>query len=244
MFKLTRAFSPVFLVLAVAAGASAATASAAKPVNVGVVIFNGVYITEFVAPFDTYKHVGDRANVFTVAPSADLIRTAEGVGVKPDYSFANSPHIDVLVVPSGVNSVSGKTEDDSFLKFIRASGDSAQVVTSHCWGAFTLGRAGLLNSRAATTYVGYSGELGRQFPKVKAVGDKRFVVSGNVVTSQGDLAAYEGALYVVGKLFGWETADKVSKALLFREESRQAVRQALLNSPAKVATASQGPHAE
>src|SRR5688500_3549430 len=59
--------------------------------NVGILLFDDLFITEFVAPFDIYKHVGDKMNVFTVSPTQDAIRTYEGVVLQADFSFANAP---------------------------------------------------------------------------------------------------------------------------------------------------------
>ncbi len=41
------------------------------------------------------------------------------------------------------------------------------------------------------------------------------MIDGSVITSAGDLASYEGALYVVGKLFGKEEAPRIAAALVF-----------------------------
>jgi transcriptional regulator GlxA family with amidase domain len=71
--------------------------------NVGILVFEGVFITEFSAPFDTYKHVGKDVNVFTVAPKKGTVTTYEGVKLQPDYAFGEEPRIDVLVVPSGIH---------------------------------------------------------------------------------------------------------------------------------------------
>src|SRR6185436_6306366 len=71
--------------------------------NVGILIFDGLFITEYSAPFDTYKHVGKEVNVFTVAPKKGSITTYEGVTLQPDYAFGHEPKIDVLVVPSGIH---------------------------------------------------------------------------------------------------------------------------------------------
>src|SRR5262245_26347667 len=82
---------------------NAAHAKALNPAakNVGIVVFDDVFITEFVAPLDVYKHTGDKMNVFTVGPKRADLHTYEGVVFRPDYSFADAPKIDVLVVPSG-----------------------------------------------------------------------------------------------------------------------------------------------
>src|SRR5262245_47163329 len=79
--------------------------------NVGILVFDGVFITEFSAPFDTYKHVGQDLNVFTVAPRKDAITTYEGVRLQPDYAFGSEPRIDVLVVPSGIHSIDTDLDD-------------------------------------------------------------------------------------------------------------------------------------
>ena len=92
--------------------ASAPTAAQHVDVkNVGILIFDGLFITEFAAPFDVYKHVGDRVNVFTVGRTRAPIKTYEGVELHPDYGFADAPTIDVLVVPSGLQSTSTDLED-------------------------------------------------------------------------------------------------------------------------------------
>jgi transcriptional regulator GlxA family with amidase domain len=206
---------------AAARAADAPHAAPPKPVNVGVVIFDDLFITEFSAPFDVYKHAGDKANVFTVAPTAAPIRTYEGVVITPQYSFADAPKIDVLVVPSGNRSLTTDLEDKALIDFVNRAAADARFVTSHCWGAFTLAKTGRLDDRAATTFPTSVGDLGRKFPKVKAVSGRRFVVAGNVITSNGGLAAYEASLYVVRELFGTETADAVASGLVFAPDNRR-----------------------
>src|SRR5438046_1386892 len=115
------------------------------------------------------------------------------------------------LVGSGIRFQPGKCEAEVRARF----------VTSHCWGAFTLARAGCLDEREATTFPTSIGDLGKKFPKVKAVSGKRFVLSGKVVTSNGGLAAYEASLYVVEQLFGKETADSVASGFVFAPENRR-----------------------
>jgi len=189
--------------------------------NVGVLVFDDVFITEFSAPFDVYKHVGDKMNVFTVAPTKDAIRTYEGVALHPDFGFANCPRIDVLVVPSGNGSTSLDLANEDLKAFVKTRADSAELVTSHCWGAFTLANAGLLDGQEATTFPTSIADLQQKFPNVKTRPGPRFVVSGKFVTSNGGLAAYEAALYVVEKMFGKDQADKVASGLVFAPDNRR-----------------------
>lgn len=189
--------------------------------NVGILLFDDVFITEFVAPFDIYKHTGDKMNVFTVAPTQETVRSYEGVVLQADFSFATAPQIDILVVPSGNQSTSKDLHNTALIDFVRTRAASAQYVTSHCWGSFTLAAAGLLDGRKATTFPSSIGKLQRTFPKLEAVEDKRFVEDGNIITSNGGLAAFEAAVFIVEKLYGAKEADRVSEGLVFAPQNRR-----------------------
>jgi transcriptional regulator GlxA family with amidase domain len=188
--------------------------------NVGIVIFDGLFITEYTAPFDTYKHVGADVNVFTVAQKKGAITTYEGVTLQPDYAFGQEPRIDVLVVPSGLHSVDTDLENHAFISWIQAKAKGADYVTSHCWGAFSLAKAGLLDGQECTTFPTSIDDLQKKYPNLKTRKDQRFVVAGKTVTSNGGLAAYEASLYVVEQLFGKAKADGVASGLVFSPQNR------------------------
>ena len=82
--------------------------------NVGIVIMDEIFIVEWVGPLDTYKHAGDKYNVFSVAPKAGPIVGYYGEKVTPDFTFANAPKIDVLVVASYAGSISDAKPDKKF----------------------------------------------------------------------------------------------------------------------------------
>jgi transcriptional regulator GlxA family with amidase domain len=201
-----------------AAQATAATDKQTK--NVGILIFDGLFITEFAAPFDVYKHVGDKMNVFTVGLTRDPIKTYEGVVLHPDYGFKDAPRIDVLVVPSGAQSTTKDLENKELIGFVKSNAQSAQFVTSHCWGAFTLAQAGCLTGRECTTFPTSIDELQTKFPNVRTRKDERFVVSDKYITSNGGVAAFEAALHVVEAMYGKETADKVAAGMVFAGQNR------------------------
>ena len=206
-----------------ASSSSAAPASAAvrvEPKNVGILLFEGVFITEFAAPFDVYKHTGDKMNVFTVGLTKDPIKTYEGVTLQSDYATKDAPKIDVLVVPSGIDSTSKDLENKDLIGFVQKAAATATYVTSHCWGAFTLAGAGCLKGRECTTFPSSIDDLQKKFANCKTRKDARFVVSDKFITSNGGLAAFEAATYVVEHLFGKETADKVSDGLVFAKQNR------------------------
>jgi transcriptional regulator GlxA family with amidase domain len=196
--------------------------------NVGIVLMDGLFITEFAAPFDVYKHVGDKLNVFTVAQTSNPITTYEGVVLHPDYTFDNAPKIDVLVVPSGAGSTSTDLKNHKLIGFVKHNAQSAQFVTSHCWGAFTLAEAGCLDGRECTTFPTSIDDLQKAFPNVKTRKDERFVVSEKYITSNGGVAAFEAALHVVESMYGKETADKVAAGMVFSAQNRTYAAEPLI----------------
>ena len=122
--------------------------------NVGMLLINGLSIGEWSAPYDVWIHVkGNKVNVFTISEDGNPIHTSTGVKLSADYSFANAPRIDVLVVPSGSGSSNKDLVDTARINFVKERGKKAEWVTSYCGGAFTLGLAGFLDGKTATTEI-------------------------------------------------------------------------------------------
>ncbi|HMV67547.1 MAG TPA: DJ-1/PfpI family protein [Myxococcota bacterium] len=194
------------------------------PKHIGIVVPEGFFVTEVTAPFDVYSHAGDLADVFLVGETLEPITGYYGEVLYPDYTFDDAPPTDVLVVPSGAGSMEEDLEDDAYLAYIRQESEDADFVTSHCWGAFALGAAGVLDGKDATTFPGYTEALDEKFEAIdEIVDDRRWVQDENVITSNGGMAAFEASLYVVEELFGAEEADAIADGLVFTDENRDYV---------------------
>lgn len=203
----------------------------AFPAKVGIVVPPDFFVSEVSAPFDVYAHAGeDNVDVFFVAATLDPVVGYYGEILTPDYTFDDAPDLDVLVVPSGGHSRDTDLEDEAYVDYVRTAAKRAAFVTSHCWGAFVLAAAGLLDGRSATTFPGYTAELGAAFPRVDVVEDQRWVEDGPVVTSNGGIAAYEASLHVVSEIFGAERADEVAGGLVFADENRAYADDPLVTS--------------
>jgi transcriptional regulator GlxA family with amidase domain len=195
-----------------------ARAVAAEPLRVGVVVFEGFLAGEVVAPMEVFaKAAGEgspRFDVFTVGASDKPLRSHEGLLVQPRESFASSPPLDILVVPSSMDS-EGLLADRALVGFIKEQGTRARYLASHCAGAFLLGKAGFLDGRRATTYIGGAERLQKMFPKARVEGDKHVVVDGNLVTTIGGAVSYEGSLALLERIAGPKTADRVAAELYY-----------------------------
>jgi transcriptional regulator GlxA family with amidase domain len=196
--------------------ATGQTNTNANPIVVGILVFDKAYITEFAGPLDVYHHVADgKVRVVLISGTKKDLTTYEGLRIHTDYTVADAPKIDVLVVPSGAGSLDADPKNKAAMVWIKKTAAHAKFITSHCEGAFLLAEAGLLAGKNATTFQNDTGTLQARFPTCSVQGGKRVVVDGNLITSAGGLASYEGALYVVAQLFGETEAKRIAGALAF-----------------------------
>ncbi len=212
-----RKFLSVVSVLAVCVAAVPALAEEpARPVTVGILLFNQPYITELAGPLDVYHHVDrSKLHLLIIAPSQEERITYEGMFFRPNTTIDQVSHLDVLVIPSGAGSLTDDPKDVRTLEWIKKIAKTAKYVTSHCEGAFLLGAAGILDGRDATTFPIDQPELQKRYPSCRVKTDQRIVTDGNVVTSAGGLASYEASLYVIKQLFGADEAATIATALVF-----------------------------
>ena len=188
--------------------------SAAQRVrNVAIVVHEGVELLDFAGPGEVFAAAGNGAfRVFTVAPTAGPVISQGFVKVVPDYSIADCPKPDIVVVPGGRTSV--LYEDPKFMAWLTARGAEAELTMSVCNGALTLARTGLLDGLKATTHWG-SVERLRQFPRITVVPGERFVDNGRIIATQGVSAGIDGALHVVQRLLGAEAAWSTAHYMMY-----------------------------
>ena len=156
----------------------------------GLLIFDGAEELDFVGPWEVFTasamiqaEAGAAADrCVTVAERGSLVCCAKGLRVLADHSFADHPPLDVLVIPGGVGARRGAS--DTLIGWVRKTAADASWVTSVCTGAFVLHEAGLAQGRRVATHHAYEDDLAAR-GGVTVVRDARYVVDGNLVTSQG-----------------------------------------------------------
>lgn len=178
-------------------------------VRVGIVLFDGVEIIDFAGPYEVFGTAG--FGVVTLSPDGKPVKTAMGLAVAPDASFADAPPIDVLLVPGG--DVGDAARDARILNFIRQRMGDSRYVLSVCTGAFILGRAGVLDGLKATTFRPSIDALAKRYPKVHVIKDVRWADNGKVITSAGLSSGIDTALHLVAKLRGMDEARTAAMTL-------------------------------
>lgn len=189
--------------------------------NVGFLLIDGVYNTEFTAPWDIFQHTIFRdqvkpMNVFSISNRSDYVTTFEYLKILPDLNFLEDsiPHIDILVVPSAEHNLDTDLEDSVLIQFVREIGANASWVTSHCDGAFVLAQAGLLDEVSSTTFPSDIDQYEKQFPHLRVERDVVFVHDDKFITSVGGARSFDGALYLTQILYGKQVADEIAAGLV------------------------------
>lgn len=181
---------------------------------IAIVLFDQVEELDFVGPWEVFGYLGKTAagscTLFTVAEQAGEVRCAKGLRVIAEHSFAGAPSADIVVVPGGMGT---RTEVDNpaMIAYLRTAGEQAERIASVCTGAFLLERAGLLAGKAATTHWASMDRL-RALGTVD-VREERWVDQGRVLSAAGVSAGIDLSLYLVGQLWGEETARRVQKGI-------------------------------
>ncbi len=205
----------------------APTHAEGTPLQVGILVLEGVYNSELAAPYDIFQHTifhapaNTEMRVFTVGREARLIVTFEGMKVGVDFKLEDSPRIDVLVVPSAEHNMDSDLEDTRLIDWVREVGTRADYVVSVCDGAFVLAKAGLLDGLKCTTFPTDIPPFREMFPHLDVLDGPTWVADGKAFTGVGGALSYDPPLALVAHIYGDEVAARVSPGLVLKWEERK-----------------------
>lgn len=190
-------------------------ASGPGEMTVAIYLFPDAEVLDFAGPYEVFttaSRVFRRENpslpepfsVFTVARAVGPVKARAGLVVQPDYTLANHPPIDVLLVAGGV--VTAELDTPEVIAWVAATSARATLTASVCTGAFLLAEAGLLDGRTATTHWEDVPDMQARYPAVNTIAGERWVDEGMIVTSAGISAGIDMSLHLVERLAGRELA--------------------------------------
>ncbi|MCR9193319.1 MAG: DJ-1/PfpI family protein [Hyphomonas sp.] len=189
--------------------------------RVVMVVHEDAYTLDVVGPLEvlmcTRLFLEDDAmsyDVDVVAHASGAVRTASGIVLQADKSFAEATvetnPIDTLIIAGGPHAVDA-ADDKDLIAFVKAAAPKARRVVSICTGALILAAAGLLENRRATTHWWWCPILKQKYPNVQVDADAIFVRDGNIWTSAGVTTGMDLALALVETDFGHEMALNVAR---------------------------------
>ncbi len=183
----------------------------------GLLIFEGAEELDFMGPWEVFtasamlREEGDTAVLVAEAPGP--VRCGKGMRVLPDHTLGDHPPLDVLLVPGGAGTRT-EVSNPAVIDWIRQTSSTASWTTSVCTGSLLLHEAGPARGRRVATHHSFEDTLEAR-GDITVVRDARYVVDGNLATSQGVSAGIDLALWLVGRLHGRDHARAVRRNIQY-----------------------------
>lgn len=191
---------------------------ASGEIRVAFLITSGSEVVDFAGPWGVFEYVFVGPDfhcpfkLYTVGTSKEPVTVSGGMTVVPNYTLAEAPAPDVIVVPA--------TDVDKLtpavLDWLRTAAKGTALTMSVCDGSFVLGRAGLLDGKSATAHHGGYNALRADFPKANVIRGVRYVEDGKIATSGGLTSGIDLALRVVERYFGRDRARQTALNLEYQ----------------------------
>jgi len=160
---------------------------------------------------DRSEHGGPTFDFHVVAAEPGPIPTKLGFDVVVHEGLEFARTADLVAVPAALID---EPVDERVAQVLRDAVDRGAWVLSVCSGAFTLGRAGILDGRRATTHWMYTDLMAEMFPRTEVDPDVLFVQDGKVVTGAGTAAGIDAALHIVRTELGASAANIVARRMV------------------------------
>ncbi len=183
--------------------------------TIGFVLFEGAEELDFAGPWEVFTMVNAVApgsvECYIASEKGGTITCAKGMRVLADYSFADAPQADIILVPGGF-ATREEENNPVLLDFIKRMDATTELTTSVCSGALVLEKAGRLAGKRATTHWIAIDDL-KSRAGVQVLTQTRFVEDGKVITSAGVSAGIDMALHAVGRIWGPKVATATQHAM-------------------------------
>lgn len=183
--------------------------------KIGIYIFPEVEVLDFAGPLEVFSTINEflpeAVDVFTIAKDENTVQARANLQVVPNYTFANHPELDMVVLPGGMGSRK-VIKDETAMKWVRSVCKPSIWKVSVCTGAFILAKADLLKNLEACTHHTVREVLTSIDPSISINTVDSYVVHERkkVATSGGIATGIELSLYLCSRFFGREIAQKVA----------------------------------
>jgi transcriptional regulator GlxA family with amidase domain len=190
--------------------------------NVAIVLYDGVELLDFAGPGEVFDAAGmfgaiDGARafrVYTVAASHEPLTSQRFLKVTPEFSFAEAPLPDIVVIPGGNSRRLLESADG--MAWVKKTTSQAEITMTVCTGAFVLAKTGVMSGHDVTTHFGALDGLRRAVPDARVQAGRRYVDNGSFLTTAGVSAGIDGALHLVARLLGRGVADRTARYMEYQ----------------------------
>lgn len=161
---------------------------------------------EAVTIIDVLRRAGIKVDI--VGIEDEIIVGRNGIKILCDKTLNEIEEIDydLIVLPGGNPGYKNLMNSEALLNILRNMNSKGRIIGAICASPLVLLKAGILKDKKATCYPTLKNEI----PNYE---DKKVVVDGNIVTSQGPATALDFSLEIV-KILKPEIYEQIRKELL------------------------------
>ena len=195
---------------------STGSAGAEPRRRIGVLLFDGVKMLDFVGPAEVFveaNQIVDGYELVLLSHNGADVTSSMGVRMGVHGAADDAGHFDTVIVP-GSERAPQVYDDPAVRAAVQLLASRTRRITSICSGAFALAATGLLDGKSATTHWKFAARLAALYPGVDVRPDSIFVRDGLIYTSAGVAAGMDLALALVEEDYGADVARTVAQLLL------------------------------
>ncbi len=178
--------------------------------SIGALIFPGFELLDVFGPMEMFGLLDKKFSLEFVAENAGPIPSNQGLCAHAVKTIDQGSDYDILFVPGGAGT-RREVGNARMLDWIARTSEKAEFTLSVCTGSALLAKAGVLDSRRATTNKAAFSWVKEQGPNVDWVRQARWVEDGPFITSSGVSAGMDMTLGAISVMYGVEAAEKVAK---------------------------------
>ncbi|AEC21493.1 AraC family transcriptional regulator [Pusillimonas sp. T7-7] len=164
------------------------------------------------------KRINPELQYVTISEHGGMVVLNNGLRVDTDYSFADAPAADVLIVTGGPG-WQAQANNPNMLDFLVRRHASGECLASVCTGAMLLASAGLLAGKRATTKVPVAGKepcpldvMAENYDDIQTIA-ALVVDEGNIITGGGVTLGIDLTLYLLSRFLGSAVAEETARIM-------------------------------
>lgn len=200
----------------------ALTTAQAETIKVAFVLSEQANLMDIAGPWEVFQDtmLDDGKDtmpfvLYTVAQSRTPINTSgsgrPGMSITPDYSFADAPTPDIVVIGA-------QRGGEALRAWITRQHAAGKTILSICTGAFELAQAGLLKDKPATTHHDYADYFAKKYPDTRLIRATRYVQADpHTYTAGGLTSGIDLSLHIVASYFGEKQALRTADFLEYQQ---------------------------
>jgi len=177
--------------------------------TLGAILYNNFELLDLYGPLEMFGNLKPEIKIITVAEKVGPVPSFQGPQTLAEFDYQNCPPLDLLLLPGGMGTVR-ELDNPAIMSFLKQRVPSAKVTMSVCSGSWILAKAGLLDSRRATSNKVYFKMATQQSDQVQWVSEARWVEDGPMFTSSGVSAGIDMSLAVIASLYGEDKAMEIA----------------------------------